>query len=528
MAKRKQLSVGPIGITRRQFSTGMTMLGALGLSAPLIGSGRDALADTPKRGGRIVIACDSTSAKDTLDPARTLTILDLCRATQLYNRLIEIGPDGNLRPGLALSWEPNAAQDLWVLKLRKGVVFHNGKTFTAKDAIYTIRRVLDPETASAASNQIVDIDGESLAADDDHTLRIQLKATNPDLPSLLALYQLHVVPDGHKDFLQPVGTGPFMYRSFEPGMNAVFVRNPDYWVGDGRPYLDEIETIAIQDPAARFNALMAGDIHAMVKLDANLLERAASMPGVQVISTPGPQYISYPMRSDAEPFTSNDVRLAMKYAMDRKQLLDLAYAGQGYVGHDHPVPSFDPFFCPTIPDRPYDPDKAKFHLKRGGHENTVFELISSTAIPNGMEAATLYAEMASQAGIQVKLTQAPADGYYSNVFMKKPWAMSSWWGRPTIDALLSLIYTTEGKYNEGAWYNPKFDQIVLEARRMTDYEKRKELYWDAQRMISEEGPTIIPVFINWLDAISSNLKGLDPHPRGSLGWFFLDTVWLDS
>lgn len=528
MAKQSHEGEGPLGLTRRQFTAGMTAVGTLGLSAPLIGAGQAALADTPKRGGRIVIACDSTSAKDTLDPARTLTILDLGRATQIYNRLIEIGPDGNLRPGLAESWEPNSAQDAWVLKLRKGVTFHNGKSFTAQDAIYTIRRVLDPATASAASAQIADIDGGALAAENDHTLRIQLKAPNPDLPALLALYQLHVIPDGHTDFLRPVGTGPFMAKSFEPGINAIFVRNPDFWKGSAQPYLDEIETIAIQDPAARFNALLAGDIHAMVKLDANLLGRAKTMAGVEVISTPGPQYISYPMRSDAQPFVSNDVRLAMKYAMDREKLLQLSYAGQGYIGHDHPVPSFDPFFCPEIPDRPYDPDKANFHLKKAGHESTIFELISSTAIPNGMEAATLYAEMAAQAGIQVKVVQAPADGYYSNIFMKKPWAMSSWWGRPTVDALLSLIYTTDAKYNEGAWYNSKFDQIVQEARRMTDAQKRKELYWDAQRMLAEEGPTIIPVFINWLDAISSNLKGLQPHPMGSLGWFFLDSVWLDA
>ena len=119
--------------------------------------------------------------------------------------------------------------------------------------------------------------------------------------------------------------------SFEPGVSALFVRNPNYWKGDGKPYLDEVETIGIPDPTSRFNALQAGDIHAMTKLDPSLLARAKGMSNVEVMSTPGPAHATYPMRSDAAPFDSNDVRLAMKYAMDRKKLLELAYAGQGTV-----------------------------------------------------------------------------------------------------------------------------------------------------------------------------------------------------
>jgi peptide/nickel transport system substrate-binding protein len=516
------------GLTRREFSAGLTALGVATAGGVLAGAPRAASAQAaPRKGGRIRAAFDSTSAKDTLDPAKTLTTLDLGRATLTYNRLIEVAPDGKLRPGLA-EWESNKAGDEWVLKLRQGVTFHNGKTLTAQDVVYTIRRVLDPNTASAARVQLAEVDGNALKADDARTVRIKLTAPNADLPVLLTLYHLHVVPDGHTDFSKPVGTGPFACKSFEPGVNAVHVRNSNYWKGDGKPYLDQVDTIGVPDPTARFNALLAGDIQTMTKLDASLLARAKGMQGVDVVSVPGPSHATYPMRSDAPPFDNNDVRLAMKYAVDRKKLLELAYAGQGVVAHDHPVPPFDPFHCADVPARPYDPDKVKFHLKKAGHENTVFELHTSTAVQGGVDAANVFAEMANKAGAKVKVVQAPADGYWAAVWMKKPWAMSFWWGRPSADSVMSVTYLSGGKWNEGAWNNSRFDQILKEARAITDTARRRQLYCDAQRMLSDEGPSLIPVFINWLDAKASKLKGIVNHPMGPLGWYLWDGAWLDA
>jgi peptide/nickel transport system substrate-binding protein len=518
-------AIGSIkSIGRRRFNATIAAFGALAIgssSLPL----RSAMAHTPKRGGILKVGCDSSSAKDTMDPAKTISVIDLCRATQVYNRLVEIAPDGHLQPGLAESWEGNATGDEWIVRLRKGVTFHNGKQFGAEDVIYTIRRVLDPEVGSGARVLIADIDGAALKAEDGHTVRIKLTSPNADLPSLLALYQLHVIPDGHVDFAKPVGTGPFVTRSFAPGVGAVFTRNANYWKSD-LPYLDEIHTIGIPDPTARFNALLAGDVHAITKLDANLVQRAKTMSEIAIFSTPGPAHATYPMRSDAAPFDSNDVRLALKHALDREKLLELAYAGQGKLGYDHPVPAFSPFYCNEIPLRPYDPDKAKYHLKKAGYEAATFELVTSTIIQNGVEAATIYAEMASKAGVNIKVVQAPADGYWSATWMKKPWAMSTWWGRPTIDSTLGVAYASDAKWNEGAWSNPKFDQILKEARAITDFDRRKQLYWDAQHMLADEGPSVIPVFMNWLDATSAKVKGIESHPMGNLGWFLWDKVWI--
>ncbi|MHB1219581.1 MAG: ABC transporter substrate-binding protein [Alphaproteobacteria bacterium] len=530
MTKPTDKPIEANGLTRREFNTTVAATGAAVAAAGMIAGGpRQAAAQgTPKKGGKIKAAWDSTSAKDTMDPAKTLSLLDLGRATLMYNRIVEVGPDMKLRPGLAVSWEGNKKADEWVFRIRKGVTFHNGKPLTAQDVIYTIHRVLNPDVASPARVQLEDIDPATLKADDQYTVRFKLKSPNADIPGLFAIQHLHVVPLGATDFMKPIGTGPFMCKSFEPGINAVFVRNPNYWKGNGMPYLDEVETVGIPDPTARFNALLANDIQAMTKVDAGLLARAKSSPGIDIMSTPGPAHATYPMRSDAPPFQSNDVRLALKYAVDRQKLLDLAYAGQGTVANDQPVPPFDRFYCAENKAKPYDPDKVKFHLKKANAESTVFELYTSTAVAGGVDAANVYAEMANKAGANVKVVVAPADGYWAATWMKKPWAMSFWWGRPTADSVMSVTYTSGAKWNEGAWKSPKFDQLLSQARGITDDAKRKQLYCEAQLMLSNEGPTLIPVFTNWIDGKSSKLKGIVPHPMGSLGLFFWDGAYLDT
>jgi peptide/nickel transport system substrate-binding protein len=136
--------------------------------------------------------------------------------------------------------------------------------------------------------------------------------------------------------------------------------------------------------------------------------------------------------------------------------------------------------------------------------------------------------MASKAGIKMMVVQAPADGYWSATWMKKPLAMSTWWGRPTIDATLSVAYASDAKWNEGAWKNENFDVLLKQARSAADFDTRKQLYWDAQHLLSEEGPSSIPVFMNWLDATAATVRGLEPHPMGNLGWFKWEQVWLDA
>lgn len=513
------------GISRRGFNTGVVGAGlALTTAGSVLGMPGRALA-AAKKGGRLKVASSVSSPDESLDPAKATRTIDVLRLFQIYNRLVDVGADLKPVGDLAESWEAqNQARD-WVFTLRRGVEFHDGRAFTARDVVYSVRRLKDPETASAAKSLFDQI--ESIEADGDHVVRVKLSAPNADLPHVFADNHAGIYPEDFTDFDSAIGTGAFRLESFTAGGRSVTRRNENYWKGD-LPYLDEIETVGIPDSAARVNALLAGEMHLIDNLEPGLIDKIDQTSGLEVLSTKSGRHSHFVMMTDQPPYDNRDVRNALKYAVDRQAFLDSVYKGHGQIGNDHPISPIDPFYCDEIPVRDYDPDMAKSLLKRAGAEGVTFELNSSTAMAGMLDGAIVYAEMANKAGVPVKVVKQPTDGYWGNVWMKKPFVCGGWNTRPTTDIMLTIAYSSDAKWNDTNWRRPAFDKLLAEARATTDVAKRKELYCEAQRMIHEDGGAIIPVFANLLDAGSTKVKGLPRHPLGSLGQGHFESTWLDS
>jgi peptide/nickel transport system substrate-binding protein len=222
---------------RRAF---VSRLAALGISASVAGTiivgSPVAVAETPKRGGRIRAAAGAHGPDDTLDPARFNSVINYGRGEQFYNGLTRI--DGSLvaRPDLAESWEPNGNATEWVFRLRKGVEFHTGKSLDAEDALYSIQRHLDKEVGSGAKAFVENV-AEGIV-ENKHTVRFKLKGPDADFPVILGTYQMKIVPAGTTDFSTAPGTGPFKLKEFKPGVRSLAHRFENYWE-EGRPYLDE-------------------------------------------------------------------------------------------------------------------------------------------------------------------------------------------------------------------------------------------------------------------------------------------------
>ena len=141
----------------------------------------------------------------------------------------------------------------------------------------------------------------------------------------------------------------------------------------------------------------------------------------------------------------------------------------------------------------------------------------------------LLQQAAQSIGMKIDLKQVPADGYWTNFWMKVPVGYGNINPRPTADILFSLFFASNAAWNESAWKNEKFDQHLIAARAETDEAKRKQMYADMQMMIHEGSGIGIPVFINGLDAHSDKLKGLTPMGTGSMmGYSFAEHVWLDA
>ncbi|RUV40649.1 peptide ABC transporter substrate-binding protein, partial [Mesorhizobium sp. M5C.F.Ca.IN.020.29.1.1] len=142
-------------------------------------------------------------------------------------------------------------------------------------------------------------------------------------------------------------------------------RFANYWKSDAA-WFDSFEALAIHDVTARTNALATGQIHAMERCDLKTIHLLERNKGLEIVSVAGTQHYSMPMLCDVAPFDNPDVRLAIKHAINRQQLLDTLLHGHGKLGNDHPIGSTNRFFAKNLPQREFDPDKARFHLKKAG------------------------------------------------------------------------------------------------------------------------------------------------------------------
>ncbi len=518
-------------VSRRDFQSGLMSLGlGAAAAAALV---KDTISRThasePKTGGSLRAAFTGSSAADTLDPTLIVGSADIGRSGLLYNRLIDYLPDQGIVGNLATSWEPNEDATRWTIELLDGVEFHNGKTLTAADVAYSFNRHLDPDEGSPANAYLGDV--ESITTDGDKYVVFNMKTPNADVPYLLTEYHFTAQPEGSDKAsyhtVGAVGTGAWKVREYEPGIFAVFERHPNYH-RTGRPYVDEIESWGIPDPSSRVNALLGDEVDIMIGLDPPLVNAVAEASNAEVLNQPGGAHPTYPMRCDQAPYSDNNVRMALKHAVDRERMLQLGWDNLGTVGRDHPIPQHDPFFAADIEALPRDPDMAAYYLKQAGMENASFELHASEDNFGGANASVVMAELMNEAGVNVTVKRVPADGYWNAVWMKVPWCGSSWYGRPTADLMFAIAYISGGSWNETFWSHERFDQLVAEARSTVDTDLRKELYRECQLILRDEGGSVIPVFTNWLDAYHSRVKDLKGHPHGYGGWMYWEDVWLDT
>lgn len=505
-------------IKRRSFLKGTAAVGAIALSSSFPGF---AMA---KKGGRLIIGTTGGGAGDSLDPTTLTSVGNGIMGYTLGNGLTEIENNGELVGELAESWEASSDATSWRFQLRSGVSFHNGKTMTSADVIYSINLHRGEKSTSGAKGLLGSI--TELKADGPNAIVVNLATGNADLPFLLGDFHLLIVPDGTTDFSKGVFTGPYMLDEFVPGEKLVTRRNPNYWKAD-RAHVDEVEILILDDTTSRISALMSGEVHLAGRVDPKSAELINAAPGVHVENHPAAGHRPLLMQADRAPFDNADLRLAVKYSLDRDDILEKVMAGFGSLGNDHPIPPFDPFHADGLPQRQYDPDKAAFHLKKSGFGGEL-ELHTSNVTFSGAEAmAALFQQSARPAGLKVKIVREPADGFWGQVWMKHPFVGGAWGGRPTADIMLSTAYASTAKWNDTNWYREDFDQLLALARAQTDFEKRKVLYHDLQEMIHLDGGSAIPFFVNNVDGVRDEVKGF--YPAGSFelsGMRVAERVWL--
>lgn len=341
----------------------------------------------------------------------------------------------------------------------------------------------------------------------------------------LAETRASIMPAGTTNFEDVIGTGGYQLVNYEPGVRTFAKRNPNYFK-DNRAHFDEIEIIIIPDVNARTQALKTGQVDVINRPDrktAHLLDR---MPNMQLINVPGGLLYTFPMLTDTAPYDNNDVRMALKYSVDRKELLAKILRGYGVLGNDHPIAPIVKFSAKDLPQRSYDPDKARFHLKKAGLEGHTFKLhTSDAAFAGAVDAAILWQNHAKKAGIDIKVVREPVDGYWDNVWNKKSWSACFWFARVTCDWMFTMAYAAEASANDMHWKHERFNKLLVEARGELNQNRRKGLYGEMQRIVSDEGGVVIPMIANMVDAANNKVAYDEPAGNQELDGLRICERW---
>jgi peptide/nickel transport system substrate-binding protein len=493
------------GISRREL---VQTLGAVALGSAGFVTAR---AQSPKRGGRLLVGCAGGGAKDRIDAHNPISYPDIARVFALYEPLAMRVADYSFQMVLAEEISANPAADLWTVRLKQGIEFHNGKTLKADDAIFSIQRIINPKSPGAGASSLSDIDPQGFKKLDDRTFSIQLKQPFATFDTELGSYGNGIVPVDY-DPKAPVGTGAFKFGSFTPGDRSVFPANKNYW-RQGQPYVDELVIIDFPDDTARINALLGGQVHAIDNVPFAQGRVLGASPGLKTLVAKTGAWLPFTMRVDQAPFDDVRVRQAMRLVVDRPQMVAQGLAGEGTIANDLYSP-FDPCYASDLPQRHQDYDQAKSLLKAAGKEGLQVELVTSDVAAGIIEAAQVLAEQAKGAGIKINVRKVDSGVFYGSDYLKWPFAQDFWFTRDYL-AQVSACAMPTSPYNETHWNDPKFQALIGEARKTLDHAKRCAILHDAQKLEYDAGGNIIWGFRNQIDAYSAKVTGWEPARTGT-------------
>lgn len=502
-------------LSRRGVLKGAAAVGAAGLILPHTTS--PARAQT--RGGTFRIGIGHGSTTDSLDPGLWDQLYVQTFGAARHNYLIEVDSDGQLKPEIAESWSSSDGVT-WVFPIRQGVSFHSGKTLTPADVVASINHHRGDDTTSVIKPLLAAITDVAV---DGNNVVITLEAPNADLPYLMTDYHIPIMPsmDGKIDVTSTDGCGGYIVESFEHGVQATLTRNPNYWKSD-RAWFDRIELVSILDSAARLNALITGEVNLIDQVDPATIGMLEGRGVARILSIPGNAHYGFPMDSRAAPYSDNNIRLALKYAIDREAMVDVVLGGHGAVSNDNPIGPANRYFHAEMEAKTYDPDKARYYLQQAGVSSLdVTIAVADAAFSGAVDAGAMFSETSRAAGINMTVNRVPNDGYWDNVWLNPngttPFCATYWGGRAVEDHMFTTAYASGGAWNESFWDNARFNELLVAARSEINEDTRRAMYHEMQQLVSFEGSTIIPMYNNYVMALSNDVATPE---RISANWNF--------
>jgi peptide/nickel transport system substrate-binding protein len=469
-----------------------------------------------RRGGNLRVGLTGGSSTDSLNPfLGGLTAIGTARAQQLYQPLVQLANNAQVQYVLAEEIVPKGSTSNWIIRLRPGVTFHNGKPFGADDVIYFLQTVVNPKLGLTGGLVLTPIDVKGLKKIDNLTVEVPMTVPFGSFPEQLAAlwWVMYVPPAGWKQGDKPVGTGPFALESFTPGQQSVFVRNHNYWK-PGLPFLDSVTILDFADPTALLNAITSNVIDATGFLTGTQLRVLQNTPGIKTVVSPTGAIQPFTMRVDKPPFNDVNVRQAFRYLINRKELIAATLDGYGWVGADVTSP-YDPDYDHSL-HRDQDLGLARHLLKKAGYDNNLtVTLDTSLAIQaSAPPMAALFKQQASAVGVTVNINQVSASNFFGpNYYTVVPFAQIYYDYSPYLSQVAQTFLPTS-PWKETHFSSSQYTKLYYEANKTQSASLRRELTYEMQKIDFMEGGYIIPCFVDSIDAYSSKLTG---YVHGEVG-----------
>ena len=491
---------------------------------------------TPKKGGTLTVGVISGGQEENLFPGTSVGTPDFVRDYTLYNLLFYLGPKVTpLIPGLALSAEPNKDATVWTFKLRPGVLWHDGKPFTADDVVYNFQAVWSNAELNFSAGFLAGlVNFKAVRKRDTLTVEVPLNVPVAEFPTIFAYFDFPVVQNGataKTAAKKPIGTGPFKYSSFTPGSQSVFEANPDYWES-GKPYVEKLVVdSSFTDNNSIFNALLSGQVDLFPSLPLVTARQQVSSKQVQILASPfAAESYMFAMRVDKGQFVDNRVREAFKLLVDRQAMIDGAWAGFGTPAYDLLAPGTQYYLSEL--KRTQDVEKARSLFKAAGVLGNTFTLPTTNFLPGMVESSTILAEQAAAAGVKVTVNNESAATYFTPAggFLSRDFGYEV--DQP-VGSLLSAYlseYTLTAPYPDTHWGKQTGgaakQKLISEAVAATDPAKAAELWHECQMQQYNEGGYLVWGNVPYVDAAANNVRGLTAGAGFSYNNWRLQDGWL--
>ncbi|MEA5408332.1 ABC transporter substrate-binding protein [Haloarculaceae archaeon H-GB2-1] len=534
-------------LDRRRF---MQIVGVGGLAglAGCTGNGGSGGTETDSSGTETQTTAQATAASSEIPKGGTLEVgwprapsnlipvtgvgtEDYMLADWLYSKLVWIDKDLNLIPDLATDWEANDDASVWNFQLREGAKFNTlDKEVLAEDVKAHLDAIQNPDYLPGAKGTLGPIDSVEIV--NDYEVEITYTGPYSPAPSHLTartggIMPKEIIGEDHEQAAETdYGSGPFVVDEFDPGNSVSMSANPDYYLSDDAgtklPYVDKLNAQAMPDAIQRLNALNDGRIHINQNVSSSSFEQAKSMDNVNAVKGPGTRWYGVCMNSNKEPFDDNRVRDALKYAMDKRQQLNVALNGMGSIARNHPItPSYK--FHPDPPiETKYGPEakpeKAKEKLAEAGYPDGIelpTFMYSKQSQDSSERFAQLWQRNAANAGIEFEITNITEDRWLGEIWnSERAWYWTSWAMKFPTQNMLTLSCTSDAPWNDHRFSNEEFDSLVQEASKTADIDKRRDLYRDALSICHNNGGWIIPFYVSKLTAANKQVVNYRANPLG--------------